>query len=400
MAGKKPKGAHRGRALTAATIKNLKEPGFYGDGEGLYLKVDTNGKQRWVQRIVIQGKRRDIGLGPFPRVSLAEAREAAWENRKHARQGRDPLAEKRSSQGILAFEQASRRIHERDALNWRNPKHAKQWLSTLEKYIFPFFGKKRMDLVTSADVREALDPIWQIRPETARRVRQRVNVVFEWAISNGWRQDNPVTAASRGLAKQVRTVKHMKSVSYTEVSKAIETVLSSEASQSTKLAMEFLILTATRSGETRGARWSEISTDKREWVIPAERMKAKRIHRVPLSERCIEILKEAESLRSEDSDLVFPGTVKGKPLSDMTLSKLLKELRIDSVPHGFRTSFKVWAEEQTNFPSRVSEEALAHVIKNKTEAAYARSDLFEKRQKLMTEWADYLISNKQILDNA
>lgn len=390
MAGTKPRGAHKGKALTAATIKNLKEPGFYGDGEGLYLKIDATGAKRWIQRIVIQGKRRDIGLRSLSLVSLAEAREVALENRKLARQGRDPIAEKRSSQSILTFEQASRRIHERDAPTWRNPKHAKQWLSTLEAYVFPFFGKKRMDLIGSADVREALDPIWQTRPETARRIRQRINVVFEWGISNGWRQDNPVTAASRGLAKQFRTVKHMKWVPYTEVSKAIEVVQNSEASQSTKLAMEFLILTATRSGETRGARWSEISTDKKEWVIPAERMKAKRIHKVPLSERCLKILKEAKKLKGEDSDLVFPGTVKGKPLSDMTLSKLLKELRVDSVPHGFRTSFKVWAEEKTNFPPRVSEAALAHTIKDKTEAAYARTDLFEKRRELMNAWTDYL----------
>lgn len=396
MAGTKPKGAHKGKVLTAAAIRNLKEPGLYGDGEGLYLKVDATGAKRWIQRIVIQGKRRDVGLGSLSLVSLAEAREAAFENRKQARQGRDPLAEKRSSREILTFAQASRRVHERALPTWRNARHAREWLSTLERYVFPSFGDKKVDLITSADVLSALDNIWQLRPETARRVRQRMNVVFEWAISQAWRTDNPVTYASRGLPRQLRTVKHMRAVEHSEVASIIKKIRNSSAMKVTKLALEFLILTATRSGETRGARWSEISLEQRVWTIPAERTKPLREHLVPLSERCIEILEEAKLLQSDQSDLVFPGKKPGQPMIDLTLSKLLRELQIDSVPHGFRSSFKGWCEECAIVPTRVSEAALAHAIKNKTEAAYARSKLFEQRRKLMNDWTDYLLGEINI----
>lgn len=388
--GTKAKGAHKSKALTAAAIRNLKEPGFYGDGEGLYLKVDANGKQRWIQRIVIQGKRKDIGLGSARLVSLAEARDIALGNRKLARQGRDPIAERRNAQSIVSFEQAARKVYERDSPNWRNPKHRQQWISTLERYAFPIFGKKRIDEIGSGDVLNAITPIWQTRPETAKRVFQRINFVMEWAISNGWRKDNPATDSKRGLPKQNHSVNHMPFVPYPDVPNAIKAVRNSNALPSTKLALEFLILTATRSQETRGARWKEISVEEALWTIPPERMKTNCVHNVPLSKRCLEILKEAENLKRNDSDLVFPGMVEGKPLSDMTLSKLMKELGLEGVPHGFRTSFKTWADEETHGPTRVADTALSHKIKDKVEAAYSRSDVLPKRRKLLNEWAEYL----------
>lgn len=391
MVGIKPQGRHKEKSLTAATVRSLNGAGFYGDGNGLYLKVDPSGAKRWVQRLVIHGKRRDIGLGSASFVSLADAREAALANRKLARAGGDPFAARKQAVGIPTFADACQTVHDLHLPTWRNAKHGQQWINTLREYAVPRFGKKRLDTINSADVLAALMPIWNSRPETARRVKQRIGTVIKWAIAQGWRTDNPAEAISKALPKHDRSkVKHQKALPYAEVASALCIVRASEASMQTKLALEFAVLTATRSGETRGALWSEIDLEKAEWIIPAERMKAKRPHRVPLSKRCIEILGQAKPLKSETSDYVFPGTVELKPLSDMTFSKLLKELGIDAVPHGFRSSFRDWAGEQTNFPREVCEFALAHVIKDKAEAAYARSDLFEKRRKLMDAWAQYL----------
>jgi integrase len=256
---------------------------------------------------------------------------------------------------------------------------------------FPCFGSKRIDTITGMDVHAALSPIWNSHPETARRVKQRIATVFKWAMAKDWRTDNPAETISKALPKHDRSkVNHRKALPYDGVYAAITAVKTSEAGMSTKLAFEFLVLTATRSGETREATWSEFDLDKAIWTIPAARMKAKKVHRVPLPPRCIAILAEAATLKRKDDDLVFPGTKDKKPLSDMTLSKLMKEHGIAAVPHGFRSSFRDWAGEQTHHPREVIEFALAHVIKDKAEAAYARSDLFEKRLSLMNDWAAYL----------
>lgn len=366
-------------------------PGFHADGNGLYLKVDVNGAKRWVQRIVINGKRRDIGLGSASLVGLAEAREKAVENRKSAREGGDPIAAKRLSQAILTFEEAAKLVHELNKPTWRNEKHAQQWINTLETFAYPYIGNKRISTITSADVLTVLTPIWNSHPETARRVKQRIGTVMKWAMAKGWRTDNPADAIGQALPKHDRSkVKHRKALPYDQVADAIVQVRSSEAGSTTKLAFEFLVHTATRSNETRQARWDEIDLDKKVWTIPASRMKAKKIHRVPLTDRCIAILNEASAFKTDDSGLVFPGTRGDKPLSDMTLSKLVKELGIKAVPHGFRSSFRDWAGEQTHHPREVIEFALAHVIKDKAEAAYARSDLFDKRRSLMEDWSAYL----------
>ncbi|WP_066587842.1 tyrosine-type recombinase/integrase [Sphingomonas pruni] len=390
MTGKST-GGHKEKRLSAAFVRTVAKPGFYGDGHGLYLKVTGPDSKRWVQRIVVNRKRRDIGLGSASLVSLAEARETALQHRKLARAGEDPIALKRRSKGILTFEEAARKVHEQYAPTWRNDKHGKQWISTLETFVFPAIGSKRIDAITSADVLDALTPLWNAKPETARRVKQRIGTVMKWAMAKGWRTDNPADVISKALPKHDRSkVEHRKALPYDLVADSIAKVRASDAAISTKLAFEFLVLTATRSGETREAKWSEIDLTKREWTIPAGRMKAKRPHRVPLSDRAIAILKEAEKLKTDDSDLVFPGAVTGKPLSDMTLSKLTKELGIAAVPHGFRSSFRDWAGEQTNHAREVVEFALAHVIKDKAEAAYARSDLFEKRRILMRDWSRYV----------
>jgi integrase len=388
MAGSKPTGRHQEKRLTAAAVRTIKEPGFYGDGNGLYLKVDATGARRWVQRLVTHGKRRDIGLGSATLVSLADAREQALQHRKAARAGDDPIAAKARSTAILTFEEAAKKVHDLQAPTWRNAKHGQQWLNTLETFVYPYFGSKRIDTVTSADVLTALTPIWNTRAETARRVKQRIGTVMKWAMAQGWRSDNPADTITKALPKHDRSkIVHRKALPYNAVADAVARVRGSDAGLATKLAFEFLVLTATRSGETREAAWSEFDRDKGIWTIPAARMKAKKPHRVPLSVRALAILGEAETLKQDGSDLVFPGTKTGKPLSDMTLSKLMKELGIAAVPHGFRSSFRDWAGEATNHPREVVEFALAHVIKDKAEAAYARSDLFEKRRALMSDWS-------------
>lgn len=335
------------------TVRSLSVPGLYSDGNALYLKVDSTGAKRWVQRLVIQGKRRDIGLGSASLVPLAEARETALQHRKAARVGDDPLAAKRRSQAILTFEEAAKKVHELSQPTWRNEKHGQQWLNTLTSFVFPHFGSKRVDAVTSADVLAALLPIWNSHPETARRVKQRIGTVMKWAMAQGWRADNPAEAIAKALPKHDRSkIQHRKALPYGDVADAIKKVRNSNAGIATKLAFEFLVLTATRSGETLKADWSEFDLAKKEWTIPASRMKAKRPHRIPLSDRCIQILKQARSLSSEGEGLVFPGSKPKKPLSDMTLSKLMKELGIDAVPHGFRSSFRVGQANKRPIPAK------------------------------------------------
>lgn len=391
MSGIKPSGAHKEKRLSAAFVRNLKEPGFYADGNGLYLKVDPSGAKRWVQRVVIHRKRRDIGLGSASLVTLAEAREKALEQRKLARAGEDPIALRKHSEGVPTFEDAAIRYHELSKPTWRNEKHGKQFITTLQTDVFPHFGVKRISVVSTADVLAALTPIWNTKPETARRIKQRIGSVMKYAVAQGWRTDNPADAITKALPKHDRSkVQHRKSLPYEQVADALAKVRASAAGAVTKLAFQFLVHTATRSAETREATWSELDLDKAVWTIPAARMKAKKVHRVPLSPSSLAILKDARAYKQADSDLVFPGTVLGRPLSDMTLSKLVKELGIDAVPHGFRSSFRVWASERTNHAREVVEFALAHVIKDKAEAAYARSDLLEKRRALMDDWSGYV----------
>lgn len=377
------------KALTAQFVRTVQEPGKYFDGHGLFLRVEPNGSRFWVQRITIRGKRCELGLGPPSLVSLAEARAKAIENRRMAREGGDPLYAKRKAEAVMTFEEAARKVHEMHKPTWRNDKHAAQFISTLETYAFPKIGKLKVPDVTTADVLAILSPIWTEKAETARRLRQRIGTVMKWAIAQGWRKDNPAESITKALPKNEKTPTNRKALAYTDVAGCIETVKASGAGLGTKLALELLVLTASRSGEVRLAAWSEIDLAAKVWEIPAERMKMKRLHRIPLSSRAVAVLTEAKVL-DDGSGLVFPGRKKGKPLSDMTLSKLVKELGFDADVHGFRTSFRTWAQERTNFPREVAEAALAHLTGDTVERAYARSDVFEKRRKMMDAWAAFL----------
>jgi integrase len=376
------------KLLTAAKVKQTTEPGKYYDENGLYLRIKPTGAKTWAQKIVIGGKQRELGLGPAALVTLAEARELAWANRKVAREGRDPIAERRRDSAVPTFDEGVQRVYALHEPSWRNKKHAAQFRSTLEQYVSPVCGKKKVSEVTSQDVMNALTPIWLVKAETARRVKQRIGTVMKWAIAQGYRQDDPSNAIERAMPKVARAVKQRKSIHYDEVASCLLVVQGSQASASTKLAIEFLILTAARSGEVRLAAWSEIDLERALWTIPAERMKGKVEHVVPLSGRAVALLTAARTLG--DGDLIFPGTKPGRPMSDMTMSKLIKELGFEADVHGFRTSFRVWVQERTNASFEVAEKALAHKTRNKVVAAYARSDLMEKRRELMQHWADHL----------
>ena len=384
----KPRGRHPENALSAAFVRAVGEAGRYCDGHGLYLQVDPSGNRRWIQRLLIGGRRSELGLGGFPLVSLKEARTQAFANRRIARAGGDPLADKRRAKGAPTFAEAAAAVVEQKRSGWRNPKHAQDWPASLERFVFPRFGQRPVSEVTSADVLGVLAPIWHEKPETARRVRHRIGAVMQWAVAMEYRTDNPCERVAATLGRQRRVVRHMRALPHAEVAEAVATIRASGATTAAKLAFEFLVLTAARSGEVRSARWDEIDLDAEVWTLPAERMKANREHRVPLSCRAADILRTARKLRN-GGKLVFPSP-RGKPLSDMTLSKLLKEQGVQAVPHGFRSSFRDWAAEETNHPREVVEAALAHQVKDKVEAAYARSTLFERRRRLMADWGAYL----------
>jgi integrase len=346
--------------------------------------------------VTIDGKRRNLGLGGYPTVSLAEARKAALLNTRMIREGRDPLAEKREAIAARqrpptpAFAEAAETVIEMRRPTWSNAKHAAQWSSTLETYAFPKIGSKLVTDITTADILTVLTPMWTQKPETASRVRQRMETVLDWAVAQGYRTDNPAARSiTKVLPKMPRTKQHHQALHYREVPQALETVRQSTADTVTKLAFEFLVLTAARSGEVRLATWDEIDWVERKWTVPAERMKARREHQVPLASRSIEVLRQAEEFADGSSDLVFPG-LRGKPLSDMVFTAMLRRLDIPAVAHGFRSSFKDWCMECTDTRWEVGEAALAHNLGNPTEQAYTRTDLFEPRRELMEMWAKFV----------
>lgn len=380
-------GRHPNKALTALSARAASEPGRYADGGGLYLVVEKSGSKHWIIRTVVHGRRRDIGLGSFSAVTLAEAREKAYEYRKTARAGGDPIKEHRKGRSdIPSFREAAKTVHAEHKAGWRNGKHAEQWLSTLETHAYPAIGNQRVDQIDAADVLRALRPIWLEKPETARRVRQRIKTVLNWARASGHRTgENPVELAMQGLPKQTDQQAHFKALPHAEVSGFIKKLRACSANEITRLAFEFLILTAARTGEVIEARWDEIDMQAEIWTVPAERAKTGREHRVPLSPRALEILHRANKISSEGNH-IFSGRAKGKGLSNMAFLKIIERLNLSITAHGFRSTFSDWVSEKTDFSYELREMALAHVIKNKVEAAYRRGDLLDKRRPLMLAW--------------
>ena len=389
------RGLHR---LSALAVKNGKATGWYGDGGGLYLEVDGHGR-RWVLRIAVNGRRRDLGLGPTHKVSLAQAREQAAEYRSMAYRGLDPKEAKRAKRKaavvVPTFEKAATEVHRARMKGWSNGKHVDQWINTLRDHAFPLLGAKPVNEVGTPEVLQVLTPIWLAKPETARRVRQRLKTVLEWARAAGHRSgDNPVDLIGEALPKSSKAnVEHHAALPFAEVAKFVAALRAGQSEPVTKLAFELLILTACRTIEIRRAKWEQIDWEAKTWTLPAEAMKARREHVVPLSARALEILRAAKAIAGEATGgLIFPENQWGRPLSENRFLNARVAIGYGErcTPHGFRSSFRDWEAETTHFPSEVVEMALAHTIKSKAEAAYRRGDLLAKRRELMDAWAAYV----------
>ncbi|MQR00227.1 tyrosine-type recombinase/integrase [Glaciimonas sp. GS1] len=393
------------RLSAQAVARNIK-PGLYSDGGGLYLQITQAGVKSWLFRYMRNGKARGMGIGPLHTVSLADARSKSLRCRQQLLDGIDPLDEKetrRAAQKIVAakafsFDDCAASYIETHRTGWKNVKHAAQWESTLDTYASPIFGDLPVATIDTALVMKALEPIWSIKNETATRVRGRIESILDWAGVRGYRTgENP--ARWKGhldhlLPKpsKVQKVIHHPALPYEQLPAFIKRLR--DQGGLAPLALEFLILTATRTSEVTNARWDEFDITNKVWLIPASRMKAERDHRIPLSSEAIQILEFLQE--SAESIYVFPGQRDAKPMSNMVFLQLLKRMeRTDITVHGFRSTFRDWVGETTNYPREVAEAALAHTIKDKTEAAYARGDLFVKRSQMMQAWTNYVGSHNR-----
>ena len=390
---RKTAGRHPHKKLTARGIAGLTESGRYADGGGLYLLIAPGGSKSWVLRTVVHGKRCDIGIGGLGLVTLAEAREQAHALRKVARGGGDPLALRRDQRRIVpTLAEAAAQVHASQSAGFRNDKHRKQWIASLAE-VLRITGGKRVDAVSSGDLLGAVTPNWLKKPETSRRVLQRLRVIFDWCKAQGFRVgDNPTDGLSKVLPKHRETREHHAALPYQKLPAFVNDLRTSDAGENVKLAFEFLILNASRTSEVLLAQWSEIDSAAKCWTIPASRMKAAVEHRVPLSARCLKIL-EAARAQSDGGPFVFPGRKPQKPLSNMVFLMALRRMGHSHLTaHGFRSTFRDWAAEKTNQPRAVCDAALAHALKDKTEAAYNRTDLFDRRRDLMNLWTRFATS--------
>ena len=374
--------------LTAASARAASKPGRYADGDTLFLMIAQGGSKSWVQRITIDARRHDIGLGGFPLISLANARERAMANRLAVASGRDPLAEKRRAK-TPTFRKAAQATFEANKPRWRDGKTARNWIQGMEKRAFPVIGEMRVDRIGREDVLRILKPVWTAHPEVARKLRQRIRATLRWCQAHGYVEHNVAGEAIDGALPTMPAIKaHHRALPYRDVALALREVRACSASANAKLCLEFLVLTATRSGEARGALWDEFDLKAREWRITPERMKTNTQHIVPLSDPAVDVLDRARQLGK--SPLVFPSPTRpNKPLSDMTLMKVLHTIGLAdrTTVHGFRSSFRTWASECTDTDHAVMEMCLSHSVGSAVERAYARSDLLAKRRVLMDEWA-------------
>ena len=390
--------------LTAAGMRSLKQPGRYGDGGGLWLQLRAGtppGRQNrsWLFRFATpDGKEHWMGLGTADDVSLAEAREKARDCRRQLQDGHNPLADRRQSlEAAIArpFREVAALYIAAHEAGWKNPVHRKQWSSTLDAYVFPMFGDIAVAAVDTADVMKSLEPIWHKKPETATRIRGRIESVLDFAAANGWRSgENP--ARWKGHMKnllparsKINRATHHAAEPWATVAGFVSSLRGQGGTAA--LALEFTILSAARTGEAIGSRWSEFDLEARSWTVPAERMKAGVRHRVALSDAAVDVLARAKLLKGE---YVFPGGKPEKPLSNMAMLALLKRMgRDDLTVHGFRSTFRDWVAEGTHHPAELAEAALAHTVRDKVLAAYQRGDLFEKRRTLMADWAAHCGEN-------
>jgi integrase len=388
--------------LSAKRVELAAKPAMYPDGHGLYLRIGPTGAKSWVFRYRNEGRRHDLGLGPYHLVSLAEARKKATEQRKLLRiDGHDPLLTRRvgrdqarlAAAKAMTFKACAEAYMAAHQAGWRNPKHRAQWTATLNTYVYSQFGDLPVQSVDVGLVMKAVEPIWTEKPETASRVRGRIEAVLDWATARGYREgENP--ARWRGhlqnllpARSKVRRVEHYAALPYPQIGGFVAELRRQEGVAAR--ALEFAILTASRTGEVIGACWGEFDLAARLWTVPGERMKAGRGHRVPLSARAVEILEEMKRHRQDDQQFAFAGA-KGGALSNMALLMTLRRMGLSNLTtHGFRSTFRDWAAERSDFPAEVAEMALAHVVGDKVEAAYRRGDLFEKRRQIMEAWARF-----------
>ena len=383
------------RLLTDLAIRHA-GPGTHNDGNGLTLRVGKSGGRSWVLRYMFNGQPANVGLGSYPSVGVKEARAKAAECRAEIEEGRKPggatsrVVARRNAQESYAkqitFREVAEQVIQLRRPTWSSERHATQWRESLTNHAFPVIGDLPIGSITSGDILRLLTPIWNEIPETATRGKQRVEVILDYAIASNMRQDNPVSAVAKALPRRPRLKRHHPAVDNGEVPAVLNRVRRSTADKSNRLAFEFMVLTAARAGEVRLMTWDEVLGDT--WIVPASRMKMRRKHRVPLSDRAVAILNEARSLRTE-GNIVFPNRRTGRALSDMAFTRLLERLEVPAVPHGFRSSFKDWTLAETSYPWAVSEAALAHNLGNGLESAYARTDLFERRRDLMQDWATF-----------
>ncbi|MBL8360769.1 MAG: integrase arm-type DNA-binding domain-containing protein [Rubrivivax sp.] len=397
----------RASELNALAVQRLKSPGlhFVGGVAGLALQITDTGSRSWTLRLSVAGRRRDMGLGAYPDVTLAMARERAREARELVRRGVDPIEQRRAATSALkasvaaalTFRQTATAYISTHEAGWKNAKHAQQWRNTLEAYAYPVMGDLLVRDVQKEHVLAALRPIWTEKNETATRLRGRIELVLSYAMQAGYRPEGLNPARWRGgldkllpAPAKVAKAEHHPALPLGQVGAFMQRLRAAPGMGAR--ALEFTILTAARSGEVRGATWAEIDLQDKVWSVPPSRMKAGNEHRVPLSTAAIALLEALP--RIAGTDLVFPAP-RGGQLSDMTLSAVLRRMEIPAVPHGFRSTFRDWAAERTTFPREAAEMALAHTIESKVEAAYRRGDLFEKRRVMMAEWADFLSLEEQ-----
>lgn len=388
--------------LSAVKIARLTEPGRYADGGNLWLQITKTKTKSWLFRYMRDGRERAMGLGPVDIVPLADARERARQARRLLLDGRDPIDQRhgeRSSARLeaakaITFRDAAERYVDAHEASWRNEKHRAQWRSTLEMYAYPVVGGLPVSAMDTALVLKVIEPIWKTKAETASRVRGRIETILSWATVRGYRTgDNP--ARWRGHLDQIlpkrskiAPVKHHAAMRYRDVP-AFLTKLRQHGEAISAAALEFTVLTAARTNETIGARWEEIDLEEGLWTIPKTRIKTQRAHRVALPQRCLDLLKGLPRV-ADGQGYLFPGARAGRALSNMAMAMLLRDVvGTDVTVHGFRSSFKDWATEQTHHPRDIVEAALAHVVGDKVEAAYRRGDALEKRRALMADWADY-----------
>ncbi len=384
-------------ALTASGIRKLTAPGDYADGLGLALRIKPNGSKSWIQRVSIGGKRHNLGLGVYPATGLADARQAAADNQQAIREGRNPIQDKQDSKqdaapapAIPTFEQTAEKVWELNRPSWKSEQHACEWISSMRTHVFPTIGRKPIDAITPADILEILEPIWHCKGETAARIKQRTEQVFDYAIARQHRIDNPVSAVRKAMPKQANKRVNFAAVDYQDLPAVIQAIRKS-GNPITRLAVEFLTLTACRSNEVRGAVWSEVNWESATWEIPAARMKAGKAHNIPLSARALEILRAAWAITGGVDGLVFPSARDAsKPMTPSELARVLHRSGISETIHGMRAAFRSWAQEQTSASWAACELSLADSIGNATELAYARAEMLEQRRALMQQWADYL----------